>query len=211
MLTVHHLNNSRSQRILWMLEELDLAYDIRFYERDKITRLAPDALKAIHPLGKSPVITDGDFIMAETGAIIEYVLNMYGQGRFVPKAGTQAYLHYLHFLHYAEGSAMLPLLLRLYTNNILGVAAAPMAPTIHREIQTHFGYINDHLAGHDYFSGDDLSGADFTMIFPLEAARAGGALTRFTHVLNYVDKIQARPAYQRALKRGGDYAYGPAA
>jgi len=208
MLTVHHLNNSRSQRILWLLEELEVKYDIKHYERDPDTSRAPAELKAIHPLGKSPVIVDGDNVIAETGAIIVYILDTYGKGRLRPKEGTQEYIEYVHFLHFAEGSAMLPLLLALYTG-FLGEAAAPITPMIMNEIKGVLDYCEYQLIGNEYFAGDEMSGADIQMIFPLEAAKARGRLKGYEACLEYVDKIHKRPAYLRALERGGDYAYGP--
>ncbi len=208
MITLHHLNNSRSQRILWLLEELGTPYEIRHYQRDPDTQRAPAELKAIHPLGKSPVITDGDNVIAETGAIIEYILREHGNGRYVPDHGTQEFIDYTHFMHYAEGSAMLPLLLALYTG-FLGEAAAPIQPMIMDEIKKQLDYIEYHLIGHEYFAGDELSGADFMMIFPLEAAGARGRLKGYDTCNEYVEKIHARPAYLAALEKGGDYAYGP--
>lgn len=208
MLTVHHLNNSRSQRILWLLEELEIEYDIKHYARDPDTNKAPAELKTIHPLGKSPVIVDGDNVIAETGAIIVYILDTYGNGRLRPKEGTQEYIEYVHFLHFAEGSAMLPLLLALYTG-FLGEAAAPITPMIMKEIKGVLDYCEYQLIGNEYFAGDALSGADIQMIFPLEAAKARGRLKGYESCLEYVDKIHKRPAYLRALERGGDYAYGP--
>jgi glutathione S-transferase len=208
MITLHHLNNSRSQRILWLLEELETPYDIRFYERDPHTSRAPEELKSIHPMGKSPVIVDGDNVIAETGAIIVYILDTYGKGRLRPKPGTQEYIEYVHFLHFAEGSAMLPFLLALYTG-FLGEAAAPLNPLIMGEIKNVLDYCEYHLIGHEYFAGDELTGADFQMIFPLEAARARGRLKGYDACNEYVDKIHKRPAYLRALEKGGDYAYGP--
>lgn len=208
MLILHHLNNSRSQRILWLLEELELEYEIKFYQRDPDTNRAPEELKAVHQLGKSPVIEDGDDIVAETGAIIVYILDKYGEGRLRPAKGTQEYVDYVHFLHFAEGSAMLPLLLALYTG-FLGDAAAPIQPMIMKEIKAVLDYCEYQLISSDYFAGDQLTGADIQMIFPLEAAKARGRLKGFEACNEYVDKIQARPAYLRALKKGGDYAYGP--
>lgn len=208
MITLHHLNNSRSQRVLWLLEELDVDYEIKFYTRDPKTGRAPPALKAVHPLGRAPVIEHGDNIIAETGAIIEYIIEKRGQGRFRPPKDTKSYYDYIHFLHYGEGSAMFPLLLSLYTA-YLGDAAAPLTPIINKELKTHFDYIEYHLTGHEYFAGDELSGADFQMIFPLEAAKSRGRLLGYPSCLEYVDKIQARPAYLSALKKGGHYDYGP--
>jgi len=208
MLTVHHLNNSRSQRVLWLLEELGVKYEIRHYKRDPDTSRAPAELKAIHPLGKSPVITNGDKVIAETGAIIEYLLREYGKGKFVPEVGTQEYDDYVHFLHYGEGSAMLPLLLALYTS-FLGDVADPIQPMIMDEIKKQLDYCEYQLISNEYFAGDELTGADFQMIFPLEAARARGRLKGFDACNEYVDKIHKRPAYLAALEKGGDYAYGP--
>ncbi len=208
MITVHHLNNSRSQRILWLLEELGSDYEIKRYERDKTTNRAPAELKAIHPLGKSPVITDGDNVIAETGAIVEYILENHGEGRFIPEAGTEDYLLYRHFMHYAEGSAMLPFLLALYTG-YLGEAAAPLTPIIMNEIKAQLDYIEYHLIRSHYMVGDELTGADFMMIFPLEAAKARGRLLGYDACVEYVEKIHKRPAYLKALEKGGDYAFGP--
>lgn len=208
MITLHHLNNSRSQRVLWLMEELELEYKIKHYKRDPKTGRAPTSLKAVHPLGRSPVIEHGENIIAETGAIIEYIIEAHGNGRLIPKRGTPEYYNYIHFLHYGEGSAMFPLLLSMYTS-YLGEAAAPLAPVISNEMKTHFDYIEYHLTGHEYFAGDELTGADFQMIFPLETAKTHGRLLGYTACIEFVDKMQARPAYLRALKKGGHYDYGP--
>ena len=208
MLTVHHLNNSRSQRILWMLEELEVEYQIKHYQRDPATNRAPAELKAIHPLGKSPVIEDGDEIVAETGAIVVYLLDKYGKDRLRPAKDTQDYYDYVHFLHFAEGSAMLPFLLALYTG-YLGEAAAPIQPLIMKDIKGVLDYCEYRLIRSEYFAGEALSGADIQMIFPLEAAKATGRLKGYDACIEFVDKIHKRPAYLRALERGGDYAYGP--
>lgn len=213
MLTLHHLNNSRSQRILWLLEELGVDYDIHAYQRDAETSRAPAELTAIHPLGKSPVIEHDGLVVAETGAIIVYLLNEFGAGedgkcRFRPALGTQDYVDYVHFLHFAEGSAMLPMLLALYTG-FLGDAAAPIQPMITTEIKKVLDYCEYSLIRNDWFAGDLLTGADFNMIFPLEAARARGRLKGYDACNDYVDRVWARPAYRRALERGGDYDYGP--
>ncbi len=210
MITVHHLNNSRSQRVLWLLEELGLEYEIKHYARDPKTGRAPLSLKTVHPLGRSPVITFRDKTIAETGAIIEYIIREHGDGRLIPKSGTQAFDNYIHFLHYGEGSAMLPQLLLLYTS-YLGEAAAPLLPIINHEMKTHFDYIEYHLTGHKYFAGDEISGADIQMVFPLEAAKSHGRLLGFSACIDFVDRMQSRPAYLRALKRGGHYDYGPKA
>ncbi len=211
MITVHHLNNSRSQRIIWLLEELGVKYEIKHYKRDEVTNLAPPELKAIHPLGKSPVITDtdNDRVIAETGAIVEYLLRKYDDKHsFVPEVGTQDYIDYVHFMHYAEGSAMLPLLLALYTG-LLGDAAAPLQPRIMSEIKATLDYCEYQLIRSEYFAGDKLSGADFMMSFPLEGSRARGRLTGYEACNDYIEKIWKRPAYLRALEKGGDYAFGP--
>ena len=208
MLIVHHLNNSRSQRIIWFLEELGIEYEIKHYTRDPDTNRAPDELKAVHALGKSPVIEDDGLIVAETGAIIVYLLDKYGDGKMRPEKGTQDYVDYVHFLHFAEGSAMLPLLLSLYTS-YLGDAAAPLQPLILGEIKAILDYCEYNLISSPYFAGDELTGADIQMIFPLEAAKARGRLKGYEACNEYVDRIQARPAYLRALEKGGAYAYGP--
>ena len=205
---VHHLENSRSQRILWLLEELALDYEVVRYARDPRTKLAPPELRAVHPLGKSPVIEHDKLVVAETGAIIVYLLDNFGDGQFRPEKGTQAYVDYVHFLHFAEGSAMLPLLLKLYTG-FLGDAADPLQPMITDEIRKVLDYCEYTLIRSDWFAGDQLTGADFAMIFPLEAARARGMLKQYEACSEYVDKVWARPAYRRGLERGGQYDYGP--
>ncbi len=207
MITVHHLNNSRSQRILWLLEELGVDYQIAFYERDALTRLAPAALKAVHPLGKSPVITDDGRTIAESGAIIEYLASRHGGGRLTPAPGSQAALDYLHWMHFAEGSAMLPLMLALYTSR-LGEAAAPLAPRIMSEVANHLDYMEGALSDRPYFAGNDFTACDVQMTFVLEAAAAGGRLATYPRLTEYLDRMQARPAYQRALDRGGPYTLG---
>ena len=159
-------------------------------------------------MGKSPVIEDGDDIVAETGAIIVYILDKYGKGKLRPERGTQEYIDYVHFLHFAEGSAMLPFLLALYTS-FLGEAAAPIQPMIMSEIKGVLDYCEYRLIRNDYFAGENLTGADIQMIFPLEAARARGRLIGFEACSEFVDRIHKRPAYLRALERGGEYAYGP--
>ncbi|WP_434114092.1 glutathione S-transferase [Paraburkholderia caffeinilytica] len=219
MLIVHHLNNSRSQRVLWLLEELGVPYEIKRYERDPKTMLAPPELRAVHPLGKSPVITDDGQTLAESGAIIEYLVDKYGQGRFAPAAGSPERLRYTYWLHYAEGSAMPPLLLKLVA---LRIGSAPMpffAKPIARKIAStlqssfvdpqlklHLGYINKELGATGWFAGNDFSAADIQMSFPLEAATArGGMEGQIPAVVDFLTRIHARPAYQRALERGGKY------
>lgn len=209
MITIHHLNDSRSQRILWLLEELGVEYEVVRYERDATTRLAPDALKQIHPLGKSPVLTDGELRLHESGAITEYLIRTYGAGRLAPEQGSAEYDAYVEWLHYAEGSAMLPLLLKLYTSR-LGEAAGPLMPRIDSETENHFSFMDREMAGREFFVGSDLTGADIMMSFPLEAARARGILTAYPALSAFVERIQARPAYIQALEKGGHYSYGPA-
>ncbi len=207
MIIVHHLNNSRSQRILWLLEELGTPYEIKSYQRDKVTNLAPPELAAIHPLGKSPVITDGGLVLAESGAIIEYVARKYGKGRLVPDESLPEYVSYLHWLHFAEGSAMLPLMLALYTAR-LGAAAAPLAPRIDSEIENHLSYMDAALEKSETFVPSGFSAADVQLTFVLEAAFSLGRLKGHPNLLAYLKRMQARPAYQRAVERGGPYALG---
>ena len=203
MIVVHHLNDSRSQRVLWLLEELGLDYDIRKYQRDPVTRLAPPELKAVHPLGKAPVITDDEQTVHESGAIIDYLIRHHGNGRLQPSVGWPEYETYHQWMHYAEGSAMLPLMLRLYTAR-LGEAAAPLAPRIDSEVANHLGYVDAALEGREWLMGDELTGADIQMSFVGEAAR--GLRKSYPHLDAWVRRFQARPAYQRALERGGPYA-----
>ncbi|KKJ06205.1 glutathione S-transferase family protein [Burkholderia gladioli] len=220
MLTVHHLNNSRSQRVLWLLEELGVPYELKRYERDPKTMLAPPELRAVHPLGKSPVLTDEGFTLAESGAIIEYLVERYGEGRFAPPPGTPQRLRYTYWLHYAEGSAMPPLLLKLVA---LRIAQAPMpffARPIARKISStlqssfvdpqlklHLGYVDAALRETGWFVGDSFSAADVQMSFPLEAAASrADTLAQLPAIRAFLERIHARPAYQRALERGGPYA-----
>ncbi len=207
MIKVHHLNDSRSQRILWFLEELGCDYEIVPYARQE-TRFAPEDLKKIHPLGKSPVIEDGGRIVAESGTIIEYLAATYGNGKFTPEAGSDDFWRYNHFLHYAEGSAMIPLLLALYTGP-LGDAAAPLHPRIFGEIENNFSYIESELIGRDFIVGDHLTGADIQVSFVLEAANSTGLLAPYPNLQRYLAAMQARPAYLAGIERGGPYAYGP--
>lgn len=206
MLTVHHLNNSRSQRILWLLEELGLPYEIKSYGRDAVTNLAPPELKAVHPLGKSPVLTDGDATIIESGAIIDYIIRRHGGGRLAPPADSADYDRYVQWLHFAEGSAMLPLMLRLYTMR-LGEAAAPLAPRIDSEVANHLSYVEGSLTGHDWLVGNDLTAADIQMSFVGEVAGAFGLRAKYPSMDGWVKRFQARPAYGRALEKGGPYAY----
>jgi glutathione S-transferase len=206
MITVHHLSESRSQRILWLLEELELPYEIKFHHRDPATNLAPPELKAIHPLGKSPVITDGDRVVAESGAIIDYIIRRHGAGRLAPDPASADYDAYQQWLHYAEGSAMLPLMLLLYVMR-LGEAGAPLTPRIDDEIANHLGYVDQSLAGGDFLLGG-FSAADVQMSFVGEVARAFGRLADKPNLNAWVDRLHARPAYKRALERGGAYGIG---
>jgi len=202
MLTVHHLNNSRSQRILWLLEELGTPYEIVKYQRMEGLPLAPPELKQVHPLGKSPVVTDDGKTIAESGAIVEYIIDTYGGGRMKPPRGSAEYWVYVEWMHYAEGSAMLPLLLALYSG-FLGDAAAVLRPRVDSEIANNLSYIERGLQGHEYFVGTELTGADIQMLFVLEAA--GVRLEPYPAAVAYRDRMHARPAYQRAIERGGPY------
>ena len=208
MIKVHHLNNSRSQRILWLLEELKLDYEIVHYKRDATTRLAPPELKAVHPLGKSPVITDGKLTVAESGAIVEYLIRTYGKGRMMPAEKGEDFVSYLHWMHFAEGSAMLPLLLMLYVGR-LGEAGAPLHPRIESEVANHLGYMERELGSKNFFVGNDLTGADIQLVFVLEAANArAGFLKTYSNLSRYLAAMQARPAYKKGLERGGPYELG---
>ncbi len=204
---VHHLNESRSQRILWMLEELALPYEIVSYQRDAVTRLAPPELKAIHPLGKSPVIEDQGRVIAESGAILDYLARWHGGGSYAVRPDSEDWPLYLHWMHYAEGSAMLPLMLQLYTMR-LGEASAPLQPRIQAEIDNHLGYIDASVKGRAFIVGDAFTAADVQMSFPLEVARAFGKLANFADANAYLDRLHARPAYKRGIERGGPYAMG---
>ncbi|NMM05973.1 glutathione S-transferase [Polaromonas sp.] len=220
MITVHHLNNSRSQRIVWLLEELGLDYEIKRYQRDPKTMLAPASLRAVHPLGKSPVITDGELTLAESGAIIDYLIERYGAGGFAPAAGTPARLRYNYWLHYAEGSAMTPLLLKLVFDRIesapmpffvkpiaKGISAKVKSSFIEPQLKQHLDYLESELGQSGWFAGDAFSGADVQLSFVLEAAAARGGLDASRpKLMDFLKRIRERPAYQRALGRGGEYA-----
>lgn len=220
MIVVHHLNNSRSQRILWLLEELGLDYEIKRYQRDPKTMLAPPELKAVHPLGKSPAITDGDTVVVESGAIVEY-LTARENNRFVPATGTPARLRYTQFLHYAEGSMMPPLLLKLVFDKVedgpMPFFVKPVARMIAQKVKgsfvlpqiaLHLGYLEAELARHPWFTGEEFTAADIQMSFPLEAAASRGGLDdKYPNLVDFLRRIHARPAYRRALERGGEYAY----
>ena len=203
MIVVHHLNESRSQRVLWLLEELGLPYEIRHYTRDANTRLAPAALQAVHPLGKSPVVEADGMTLIESGAIVDYLIRHHGGGRLQPAPQTRDHEAYQQWLHYAEGSAMLPLLLKLYVSR-LGEAGAPLAPRINSELANHLGYIDRSLQGREWLVGDELSGADIQMSFVGEAARE--LRKSYPNMDAWVRRFQQRPAYRRALERGGPYS-----
>jgi glutathione S-transferase len=204
MVVIHHLNNSRSQRILWLLEELGAPYEIKFYQRDATSNLAPPELAAVHPLGKSPVIQDGDLKIAESGAAVDYLIRTYGGGRLQPAAGTTDHERYLEWLHYAEGSGMLPLMLRFYTLR-LGDAGEPLKDRIDSEANNHLGYIESELSGRPYLMGDDLTGADIQMSFVGEVGRALGYLADKPNTAAWVGRMHERPAFKRALEKGGAY------
>jgi glutathione S-transferase len=206
MLVVHHLNDSRSHRILWLLEELGLPYEIKNYQRDAVTRLAPPELKAVHPLGKSPVITDEGRTIIESGAIIDYIIRHHGGGRLQPDPATPAYEDYVQWLHYAEGSAMLPLMLQMYVAR-LGEAGAPLAPRIDSEIANHLGYVDGVLRNRKYLVGDEFTGADVQMSFIGEIAGAFGKRGAYPGLDSWITGLQARPAYRKAIERGGAYRF----
>jgi glutathione S-transferase len=204
MITVHHLNNSRSQRVLWMLEEIEAPYEIAFHQRDATTNLAPPELKAIHPLGKSPVIVDDGKVIAESGAILQYLAQKYN--KLNVRADSPDWTAYLHWLHYAEGSAMLPMMLGLYVGR-LGDAGAPLAPRIASETANHLSYLNSAFEGRDYLINNQISAADLQNSFTIEAANARGALKDYPNLARVVAVWQARPAYKRALEKGGPYSF----
>ncbi len=217
MITVHHLNHSRSHRVLWMLEELELLYELKRYGRDPKTMLAPPELKAVHPLGKSPVITDGDLTLAESAAILEYLLERYANGRLMPAQGSGDYRRFRYWMHYAEGSAMPPLLLKLVFDRVasepmpffIKPVARAIANGAHKafigpQLKTHLDYMEAELEKSPWFAGDSFSAADIQMSFPLEAARSRAGLDQSRpRLLDFLERIQQRPAYQRAVERGG--------
>ena len=207
MLVVHHLNNSRSQRVLWLLEELGLEYEVERYQRDAETNLAPQALLDLHPLGKSPVLTDGERTVIESGAIIDYIVRVHGGGRLAPKPGSDDHEMYLQWLHYAEGSAMLPLMLKLYTSRLPDGGKA-LSDRITAELDNHLGYMNRALEGRDGFVGGRFSAADIQLSFVPQVARMLYTLEPFPNLAAFLERIHARPAYQKAIERGGAYAYG---
>ena len=220
MIIVHHLNNSRSQRILWLLEELDVEYQIKRYERDPQTMLAPASLLAVHPLGKSPVITDDDLTIAESGAIVEYLINRYSNGRLVPDRDSKDYLRYIYWLHFAEGSAMSPLLMKLVFDRIehspmpffvkpiaRGIAQKVKTSFIQPQITRHLNYLETEISGTGWFVGSEFSAADIQMSFVLEASAVRGGLNNTSHpkLMDWLQRIHAMPSYVRALEKGGAY------
>ena len=219
MIVVHHLNNSRSQRILWLLEELGLGYELRRYERDRKTMLAPAALREVHPLGKSPVISDGGMTLAESGAILQYLVERRGGGRLMPPAGSAEWLRYVYWLHFAEGSAMPPLVMKLVLDRMekapMPFFARPVARALAGRVREAFvlpniarnlDYMESEIAHDPWFAGGEFSAADIQMSFPLEAAAARGGLdARRPRLMDWLERIHARPAYRRALERGGPY------
>jgi glutathione S-transferase len=208
MIIVHHLEESRSQRVLWLLEELGLAYEVKRYARNPQTRLAPPELKAVHPLGKSPLIEMDGKVYAESGAIIEYVAETQGGGKLAVPPGDPARADYLYWLHFAEGSAMLPLLLKLYVG-LLGEAGAPlMQMRVEPEIDNHLSFADAALENSDFFAANRFTAADIQMSFVLDAARARGGLEKYSNLMRARALQQARPAYQRALEKGGPYKMG---
>lgn len=213
-LIIHHLNNSRSQRILWLLEEIGAPYEIKFYDRDPVTNLAPAELIAVHPLGKSPVIEvfddsasgGGGRVITESGAITEYLCERHGGGALVPERGTDDHISHLEWLHFAEGSAMTPILLRIYTAR-LGEAAAPIEPRIAQQLDSHFAYMESRVGENGHFIGDSLSAADIMLSFPAEIAIMQGLAPRYPKLAGFVNACHVRPAWQRAREKGGAY-YG---
>lgn len=218
MITVHHLENSRSQRILWLLEELGVDYALKTYKRDSQTRLAPAELIAVHPLGKSPVITDGNITVAESGAIVEYLLDKFDDGRLLPAAGTEAHRQYRYWLHYAEGTFMPYMVMSLVVNRIetapmpffikpvaKGIAGKIRASFLTPNIDRNLNFMEQTLAENTWFCGDALSGADFLMSFPVEAAAMRTSLAEFPSLAGFLDRIHAMPSYRRAIEKGGPY------
>jgi glutathione S-transferase len=209
MIIVHHLENSRSQRILWLLEELGLPYEVRRYARDRKTMLAPPELRQVHPLGKSPVVEDEGRVVAETGAIVEYLVEKAG-GRLGPPGNRESVLRYRHFLHYAEGSMMPPLLALLVVNR-LGLLGRPARAPVRRMLDQHLDWLETELSARDWFAGDAFTAADIMMSFPLEASRHRAGLDESRpNLIDWLERIHARPAYGSALQKGGPYAYARA-
>ena len=219
MITVHHLNNSRSQRVLWLLEELGLQYEVKRYQRDPRTMLAPPELRAVHPLGKSPVITDGELTLAESGAIVEYLADRYGAGKLAPAFGSPERVRYLYWLHFAEGTAQPPSLLKLLFDRIKSnspllvrpvaraIADKALGAYVLPNIQRNLDFMESELGKHAWFAGEQFSAADIQMSFPIEAYRARGGLDeKRPRLMAFLERIHARPAYRRAVERGGEYA-----
>jgi len=218
MIIVHHLNNSRSQRVLWLLEELGIPYEVKRYERDAKTMLAPPELRAVHPLGKSPVITDGATVVAESGAIIEYLIEAHGGGRLTPKPGTPERLRYRYWMHYAEGSVMPMLVMKLIFGRVPSAVPALIRPIakaivkgvegnfLNPNLKRHLDFIESELGKSEWFAGAEFSAADVQMSFPAEAAAVRGNDADRPNTEAFLKRIHARPAYQRALERGGPYA-----
>jgi glutathione S-transferase len=218
MIVLHHLNNSRSQRILWLLEELEVPYEIKVYER--VNGLAPESLKQVHPLGKSPIVTDGDLTIVESAVIIEYLVSKYGEGKFIPQRDDEKKkLSYMYWMHYAEGSLMLPLVLKLvavttyqkspfYFKPFAGAVMGKIEESfIDPNIKTHLDYVEVELGKSTWFAGDEFTAADIQMCFPLEAARTRTDMTERPNILAFVERCHQRPAYQRAIEKGPKYAY----
>jgi glutathione S-transferase len=219
MITLHHLNSSRSQRVLWLLEELGVEYELRRYQRDPATLKAPPSLQAVHFLGKAPTISDGNQTLAESGAIVEYLVRRYGAGRLVPPYDTPEHVRYTHWIHYAEGSAMLPLVLRLMFRQMphqpMPALARPVVRAMAKnvidtfvqpQIERHLDYMDRELASSAWFAGDAFTAADIQMSFPVEvAAMRGGIEKSHPRLSSYLQRIHARPAYERALAKGGPY------
>lgn len=203
-LIVHHLNNSRSQRILWLLEELGLTYDIVHYQRDAVSNLAPPELMAVHPLGKSPMLEDNGRVIIESGAIVEYVCERHGGEALVPACGSDDHVRHLELMHFAEGSAMTPVLLQLYAAR-LGEAAAALQPRITQQLDAHFSYLDSQINAHGHFIGADLSAADIMLSFPAEVAVMQGRSGDYPRLAAFVTACHARPAWQRAREKGGAY------
>src|SRR5713101_152816 len=222
MIVFHHLNNSRSQRLLWLLEELGLEYEIKRYQRDPKTMLAPASLREVQPLGKSPLITDGDTTLAESGAIMEYLIERYGEGRLIPPAGTTERLRYTYWMHFAEGSAMPPLVMKLIFDRMekspmpffvrpvaRGIAGGDKKGFIQPNINRQLDFMEAELSKSAWFAGGEFTAADIQMSFPLEAAAARGGLEQdHPRAMAFLDRIHARPAYARALEKGGLYTVG---
>ena len=202
IIEVHHLQASRSRRITWTLEELGQPYEVITYARDKTTNLAPPELQVIHPLGKAPILRDGAVTLIESGAIIDYLIRTYGHGKLAPPITSPDYNRYVQFLHYAEGSAMLPLMLKLYTGR-LGEGGKPLHPRIESEMATHLGWLNSELKGREWFVGKDLTGADINLSFVTQIAIRFAGRDAYPNLTAFVDRFEARPAYKRAIERSG--------